>query len=395
LPRSGAPAPERRRARYALYYGLYWITPGATFPFFYPLLASRGLDPAELGAIAAVFSIAALVAQPVAGWLCDRTARARHILSGLSLASAALLPLFALAHGMRQETAVAAVYALFNAPLAPLADALTIAYLREAGGAYGRLRSWGSLTFAVAGVVAGWALRTHQINRTGLYLVGAACALPAALTPLTFPVEVHGLRRGRTTAGELLRARRFLLFLLLSTMALLAFNANGTYLSVYLGRLGGGPLDQGLAWAIPALLEVPLFFNLDALRRRFGLRRTLTASLACEVAALSLIGGASSPLLALTGMALQGPAFAIFYGAAVPAVDGLVPEGMRASGQSLFWTFAFGVGSIVANAGAGLLSVPLGLGGMYRVLAAFALVSAMAFALGTKGVLGRGTAPAG
>ena len=382
-----APASGRRRhGIYALYYALFWIGPGATFPFFYPLLVARGLHAGELGIIAAVFSLAALVAQPVTGWLCDRTGRARWILFALSLVSAALLPLFARAHGMVQETALAAVYSLANAPLGPLADALAVAYLREAGGEYGRLRSWGSLTFAVAGVAAGLALRAHVVDRTWLYTAGAACSVLPAVTALAFPVEVHGLSRGRSSLRQMLRARRFLLFLLLSTLALLAFNANGTYLSVYLTRLGGGSLAQGLAWAVPALIEVPLFFGLDALRERLGLRATLVLSVACEVSALTLIGLARGPALALVGMALQGPAFAIFYGAAVPAVDTLVPAGLRASGQSLLWMSCFAVGSIVANGLAGIGAVRLGLRGMYRGLAAFALVSAVVFAVGTRGI---------
>ena len=378
-----APGP-RHHGLYALFFALFWIPPGATFPFFYPLLADRGLQPAQLGLIAALLPVGGLIAQPAVGWLCDRTGRGRLILCLLTLTSAALLPLFALARGLGQEMAVGAAYALFNAPLAPLGDALTIAYLREAGGEYGRLRCWGSFSFALAGIAAGLALRAHLLSLAWLYAGGAALSVLPALTALRFPVEVHGLRRRRTPLRELFAARPFLRFLLLATVALLAFNANGTYLSVYLGRLGGGALWQGAAWALAALVEVPFFFSLGALRARIGARHTLVLACACEVLALACIALAQGPSLVLLGMGLQGPAFALFYGAAVPVADALVPAGLRASGQSLLWTTCYGVGAIAGNGLAAVGTSALGIQGMYRGLTLFALVATAVFALGTR-----------
>ena len=162
---------------------------------------------------------------------------------------------------------------------------------------------------------------------------------------------------------------------------MLALNAQGTYFSVYVGRLGGGSLAQGLGWGLPAVLEAPFFLWANRIEGRLGIRRTLALAFACEVAALGVIALARGPALAVAGMTLQGPAFALFYGAAVPAVDRLVPVGWRASGQALLWASCYGVGSVAANLGGSLGAARLGLPGLYRVLALFALCAAALFAL--------------
>lgn len=375
----------RRRVgsgRYAVFHLLLWVPAGAAFPFFFPLLLRRGLTAAELGLVAAVQAAVALAAQPAAGWLCDRTRRARGVLSALTLGSALLLPLFALVRGVDAECAVAALFTLCNAPVAPLGDALTVAFLRREGGEYGRLRWWGSFGFAAAGVLAGAALAARLLDLRALFALAGALFVAAAAVPLSFPVEVTGLSAAGRPLRALARAHRFLAFLALASAALLPLNATWTYLSVYLqGSLGGGPLAVGASWAIAAATEAPFFFALGGTQRRLGLRGTLLLSFAAGAAGLACIAGARGPALALAGMALQGPAFAIFYGAAVMAVDALAPDGLKASAQSLLWACCFGAGSMVANACSGLLAGRIGVGGMFRVLAAFAVAAGAAFAL--------------
>ena len=399
---TGAPwsAPDARPVAdrlYALFHLTFWVGPGAFYPFLFPLLVARGVTAPELGLIAAVNPLCALAAQSAVGWLCDRTGRARWVLGLLALASAGLMPLFVFAHGFRLEMAVSAGFALVNAPLPPLGDALTIAYLGPRAGDYGRFRLWGSLSFAVAGTAAGIALHLHALDLRTDYILAAVCLLPPALLAVRFPVEVQvrGSGRRRPDPRELLRARPFLWFLALATVNMLALNAQGTYFSVYVGRLGGGPVAQGLGWALPALLEAPFFLWAARIERRVGIRRTMLLAFACEVAALTVIALARGPALAVAGMTVQGPAFALFYGAAVPAVDRLVPSGWRASGQSLLWASCYGIGAVVANLGGGLGAAVLGLSGLYRVLALLSFAAAGLFASLAPRTVPDGRRPAG
>jgi len=370
-----------RAALYPLYHFLYWGAAGLWWPFVFPLLTSRGVSLGHLGLLVAVWPLCALLAQPAAGWLCDRTGRARLVLCLLTLGASAALPLLALARGLRGELPAVAAFALLNAPTAPLGDALTIAHLRHAGGEYGRVRLWGSLSFALLGLAAGWALAHGAIGLRGLFVLAGALTLPSALLPLRFPTESAGVGRPVARLRDLAGTRPLLLFLGLAAVALLPMSAHSTYFSLDLTRLGGTAAAQGAGWALPALAEVPFFLWGAAAARRLGLARTLQVAFACQAVSLGLIALAHGPALAVGGALVQGPAFALFYGAAVPAVDRLAPPGLRASGQALLWATCFGAGSIAANLLGGWVASAAGTAGLYRALALFALASAAAFAL--------------
>ena len=389
-PRGRAPRADRL---YALFHCAYWIGPGIYGPFLYPLLAARGVASWQLGLLAAVTPLCALAVQPAVGWLCDRTGRARLVLGVLAVCSAGLLPLFARAHGMGGELAVVLPFAVVNAPTAPLGDALTIAYLGPRASDYGRFRLWGSLSFAVAGVAAGLALRSGALGLPGVYLLAAAfVALPGPLA-LAFPADLAPRHPSAPTPGRArpLRAllgpagRPFLGFVALAAAGTLAFNVQGTYFSVDLARLGGSAFGQGLGWALPAAIEAPFFLAAAAMERRLGIRRTLLLAFFCEAAAVLAIAQARGPGTAIAGMALQGPAFALFYGASVPAVDRLVPPGLRASAQTLLWAGCFGLGAVAANLGGAAAVAAVGLQGLYRALLVCALAAAALFwALGPR-----------
>ncbi len=389
--------PRPRHGLYALYHFSLWGAAGLWWPFVFPLLAARGVPFARLGLLVAVWPVCALIAQPLAGWLCDRTHRARLVQSLLTFAVAGVLPFFGVAQGFRGELAVSVAFAFLNAPVGPLGDALTVAYLHQAGGDYGRLRLWGSLSFAVAGLAGGWALAHGLLSTPAIFRLAALLTLPSAVLPLAFPVEIQPRKHTRPSLRDLRAARPLLWFLAICAINIVPMNAHSTYFSLYLARLGGTPAHQGAGWSLPAFAEVPFFLWGAGARDRLGMRRTLILAFGCLAASLVGIAAAPGPGLAVAAAVLQGPAFALFYGAAVPAVDGLAPDGWRASGQSLLWAACFGAGSVVANLGAGWAAAALGVKGLYRVLAAASLVAAAVCATVAGRTVpddpGRGAAP--
>jgi PPP family 3-phenylpropionic acid transporter len=385
--RPRVPGDPRADPLYILFHALYWLGPGTFGPFYFPLLAARGVAPWQLGLLAAVTPLCALAVQPTVGWLCDRTGRARLVLCLLSLSSAGLLPLFAAVRGFGGELAVVVPFAIVNAPTAPLGDALTIAHLGSRASAYGRFRLWGSLSFAAAAAATGLLLRGGVLGLRGAFgLAAVFLALPGPLC-LAFPTELRprGAVGAASPAAPRLRAlwrpdaRPFLWFVALATAGTLAFNVQGTYFSVDVARLGGGALAQGLGWALPAAVEAPFFLMAAAIEERLGIRRTLLLAFGCEAAAVLAIALAPGPAAAVAGMTLQGPAFALFYGAAVPAVDRLVPAGLRASAQTLLWAGCFGFGAVLGNLGGSAAVAAMGLAGAYRALLACALGAALLF----------------
>ena len=69
--------------------GMYWVTAAAFLPFIGAYYTSIGMTDGQVGILAAVFPMAALVIQPFWAYLSDRTGKRKRMLLGLCAASGA------------------------------------------------------------------------------------------------------------------------------------------------------------------------------------------------------------------------------------------------------------------------------------------------------------------
>ena len=69
-----------------------WLGFGAFLPILPLYLSSRGIDFATLGLSVAAWPAARLIAEPVFGWIADRTAR-KPLMGAALIANAVILPL--------------------------------------------------------------------------------------------------------------------------------------------------------------------------------------------------------------------------------------------------------------------------------------------------------------
>jgi PPP family 3-phenylpropionic acid transporter len=75
--------------------------------------------------------------------------------------------------------------------------------------------------------------------------------------------------------------------------------------------------------------------------------------------------------------------FAVLYLAAVQSVEGLAPEGLRATAQGVFASVTFGVGGLVGNSLGGLLYEPMGMTALYIAAAVVSAWGLFLFVVGT------------
>ena len=103
----------------------------------------------------------------------------------LSLCLLATIPAFIglfLAHDFRGALVGMALFALFRGPVEPLADSLVARMAVTHRFAYGRVRLWGSLSFASVALLFGFLW--ERLGYGPMLLVAALFALPAALAAL-------------------------------------------------------------------------------------------------------------------------------------------------------------------------------------------------------------------
>jgi PPP family 3-phenylpropionic acid transporter len=129
---------------------------GVFFPYYsLYLYENAGLRGTQIGAVLAMLPLVGIAAQPLWGWVGDRTGSRSRVLVLLALGAVfGYLGLYA-ARGFSQLLLGTAALALFSTALIPSSVSVTLALSRNAGPhAFGFARVWGTVGFL--GIVVGF-----------------------------------------------------------------------------------------------------------------------------------------------------------------------------------------------------------------------------------------------
>jgi len=367
---------------------------GVFYPFISVILASRGLGPAQIGLVASIGAVGFTLAVPAWGHIADvRLGRARTLqicAIGGAVAVGALL-------GPWPPIVIALLffaYWIFESSWQPLADALTVNLVDRRR--YGRVRLLTSLSFAIASIAAGFLY--DQAGFDAAYILAVAATLTIAVAATRVPdvgradleTPGHGAMtpgQGAATpsrsrpwlgsAGVALRVAPRLGAVLVAVMLINITIISGfTYLPLRLADLGSPPSDVALSAGVSAMAEIPAMLVAARVAQWVGLRGMFVVSaLIYGGVSASWIVLDSAPLIIATRL-VSGVAFAWILVCVVLTIARLLPSELQATGQSLYQTFAFGLGAIVANLVGGVLyanighSAVFGLGLVLAILAA-------------------------
>jgi PPP family 3-phenylpropionic acid transporter len=179
---SEAPAIPTGGSRFAgglsVFYAALFAVSGAHMPFFPIWLQAVGLEPALIGLVVAVPTVARLLAVPIiTAWAGRHDALRGAIICTAGLTFVGLL----LLGSMRSALTIALVLWLIAWPwtaVVPLTDAFAlrgVAYYRRA---YGPIRLWGSVGYIAAALAAGFlASRLGALNL--IWIIAGAAGLAA------------------------------------------------------------------------------------------------------------------------------------------------------------------------------------------------------------------------
>ncbi len=364
-----------------------WLGFGAFLPILPIYLSTRGIDFATLGLIVAAWPAARLVAEPIFGWIADRTSRKPLMVAAL-IANAIVLPLPLFVSGAAAFVVLRAFAGLATAAYDPAArgfvvDATPADRQGEAFGLYGAAQMGGLLfgpaiggfgasitgnesvvfwlaavSSAAASLIVAVAVREGRRTRVrgGIPAEGLA---ELSASPMAIPAGSDGAgapdRAGDPPRPASLRNRLLVAAIVINAGS--AF-AQGTYevvWSLFLTSLGAS-LD--LVGATFATFAIPiLLFSPAAGRyvdRQGGLPFIIAGTLMPAIAgvAYTLI---RDPVLALPLILFEATGFALLFPALYAVVAAGSPSGRSSTAQGLFGA-AGTVGFIVASLIAGQLA---------------------------------------
>lgn len=326
----------------SIYAGTFLVI-GIMMPFWPVWLASKGLGPAEIGAVFAAGSCVRVIINPMVARLCDRTGERKRPIVVLSvMCFLAFLP-FALADDFWTILALQVIYFAMAGPVIPISETLTMIGARQYGLDYGRIRLWGSVAFIVGSSGVGFFLKEADPN---FIWVAVATALALfAVTSFILP-DYRATTRGKDGAplSDVLKDRTFLTFVAAGTCI------QGTHALYYsFGtlnwiRIGLDETVIGLLWAEGVIAEVILFmYAKDAIKRVGPARLLALGGLACVIR-WALAGSVESLPAIVLLQVLHAFTFGASHLAAIHFISERMPEEVSATAQTIYALMVTGLG---------------------------------------------------
>ena len=344
----------------------YYAAIGALAPYVPLLYESLGFGLSTIGLLAAVYAGSAMVAAPLWGATADRFGATRPVVATAAALAALAAAALALASAPLAVGLAVTALAAAMAGVSPLLDARAMEVVGAGRASYGRLRVFGSASFIVTVLLTGWIVGIGGIHAMFAVLV-PALALTAVVGFRIRPGDI-GAPLGRMAAvASVLRSRRLSGFLAVALLAWTSASAINAFFSIRLDDIGAPPALVGTAWAIGAVVEVPIMLAFPQLVRRVGLNALLLLGTALFAARALVIVATADPLLVTFTMAIHGAAFALVVVGGVMYVSEHAPRGAAATAQGVLGATTFGLAQIIGPGTAGLLGGWLGLPGMFAV----------------------------
>ncbi|RLT40237.1 MAG: MFS transporter [Chloroflexi bacterium] len=386
LPGIGLRLAEAGKGRLVakLFYFVFYAAIGSLAPFFNVYLHGAGLSGQQIGLLSGLLPLVALVASPFWGALADRWQIHRQVLALCAFVSGGISLLFLPFSGFWALVGLVVLLSFFRTPIPAIVDASVMDLVKQTGSSYGRQRLWGSLGFVLLSFGLGRLVVLTDLAPIfwlhGL-LLGIGCGLLGLLLPIERRENPTGLWEG---LGVLIGRPGFGAFLVALVLAGIALSGYINFLSLHMMALGGSEAQVGLAWALAAILEIPMMAFGSRWMGRFSQRRLILTGFVGFAAVWLVMGLATTPTALLLAIPFSGASYAIFWMAAVGYTAAVAPPGMGATAQALTGAAQAGLGWAIGSVLAGSVWDVYGGEGVYLVSAAVMLAAAGVFAWGSR-----------
>lgn len=383
-------SPTFRLAILRTLYALHYAGAGLWIPYLAPYLEGAGVSGAVQGRLFALRNIAYVFTQPALGLLADRIGILRVLKIAAVLAALTWVLVLRAGNATLELAAIFLLMSVGVSVFASLVDAGVIATLEGPGGdkaggprAFARSRIWGSVGFALAALIFGFAVSKTSPGtaRTAILAVAVLQGLTAIVALAAPGARVRDTLRppSLADAGRMLRDPVIARVLFAGTLHWITLAPYHTFFGAHIGHHGGGPMIIGLSIGVSVAVELVVMATAPRWLPRFSPRTVLTVSTLIGVVRWTLTAH-GHPALILAAQALHGLSYGAFYLAMVDAVVSRTPPEHRATAQALVGSIALGGGTFLGNLVSGpLYDVDHGRT-LFLAAAAFSVVSALASA---------------
>ncbi|MFQ9893781.1 MAG: MFS transporter [Emergencia sp.] len=339
---------------YACIHANYWMIYGIVSSFASVFLLGRGYSNMEIGIILAVANVVAVVLQPFAADLADRSKR----LSLIGITQIMTIMMMVMTVGLfvlqGKSMALGVIFVLliaWHTIIQPLINSLNFK-LEESGVHinFGIARSAGSLAYSVLMAILGSMVEKYGIIVLPISseVIMAMMLLSLVLTKKQYDkVKASNAREGvlklRNEDTEEINLMNFIrrnkIFVVANLGVVGLFFSNSVmnnYLMQIVDEVGGTSEDMGRILFVMAFLEIPTLVCFDFLRKKFTCQTMLKVGAIGFTVKIVMCHLAQSVGLILAAQFFQLFAFGLFLPAMVHFIDEIMSKGEAVKGQSVF-----------------------------------------------------------
>jgi PPP family 3-phenylpropionic acid transporter len=367
----------------ALFYFSCYAAQGAYIPFLSVFFARHDLLGSEIGLLGAVGPLMALLVAPGLLALADRLGWRVRLLTLCLAATALILLLMALPDSFAGFLVVMTLLSLAGSPILSISDGLVARMAVRRGLAFGKMRLWGSLSWAIASVIGGalW-------QEVGFFLMFPVASL-LLLAAIPFArlleedriVESHARPRLKVVIADV----RIRVVLIATFLLGLAMSVTMVFAPVYLDKVGGGQFLVGLFFAVLAVTELPVMHWSDAILKRLGGPLTLILSYALFGSAYLGLSLITSPVLLLGVGVIHGLGFGLFLPTTVRLVADWGPPEWSSTSQGIMNAGLWGLAPLLAGPLGGIVYDSLGPAAVFLFCVGAALLAALVMVMAELG----------
>ena len=327
---------------FGLHYAALFSGVGIVLPHFPNWLTGKGFSEDQVGLVLGGAFLLKVIIGPMFSTFADMSGSRKSWL--FLLAGGYFLSVLAL-HAFDGFWAVLLLWS-FGGALAttqiPISDSISVLAVRQRALDYGPARLWGSISFIVVSVVAGWYLEGRDIGEI-LNLLTIFTGLAVVVVLFLPNLKTAGNGKSSKSLWETFKISDFRTFILIAALVQASHAALYGFATIHWIEAGLSETQIGLLWAEGVIIEVLVFaygrkllIKLDiagliGLAVIGGLIRWLVMGLTTDLYALALI------------QMLHACTFAATHLAVVTYISRCIPDRLSASAQGLYDVLAMGI----------------------------------------------------
>jgi PPP family 3-phenylpropionic acid transporter len=359
-----------------VYYFLWLGGLGFFWPFFNLFCARLGLNGTQIGWIASISALMALIFSPIWTNIAVKSGKGRLILQ-ISLITTAILAII-----LGQQVTfllilvINAIRIIAFAAISPLSDSLAVSVTESTRSGFGSIRVWASVGWCPIVLIAGWLIEQKGIS---IIFVGTSATMILAAISLIF--INHSWLNTKRSQSEISHSLFSVINTLLHNRAAVGFGLLLIAIGIgncgvqqfeilYMDKLGSSEFLIGVAGMIGAIIELPMMPWTDRLLRGKSTARQLLlfSMLSYAVLRLMVYFFPSVAMIIITRV-LAGVSFSFYTIAGIRYISDLLPDPARGTVMALYTVTLINIINIFATPLTGMAYDLFGAPWMYAIAA--------------------------